>query len=125
MGKEDGDLMEQSIRNEIPGTVKEIISDKVLSEVIVETAVGDVAAIITTRSVHDMGLKDRGRESASSPSLRTGQALFTHPALQLMGSNSETEDFEFYDSLWRYRPCSRAAVRLNSPASSKKRLRHR
>jgi molybdopterin-binding protein len=49
--------MEQSIRNEIPGTVKEIISDKVLSEVIVETAVGDVAAIITTRSVNDMGLK--------------------------------------------------------------------
>ena len=29
------------------------------------------------------------------PSLRTGQALFTHPALQLMGSNSETEVFEF------------------------------
>ena len=49
--------MEQSIRNEIPGTVKEIISDKVLSEVIVDTAIGDVAAIITTRSVHDMGLK--------------------------------------------------------------------
>jgi molybdopterin-binding protein len=49
--------MEQSIRNEIPGTVKEIISDKVLSEIIVETAVGDVAAIITTRSVNDMGLK--------------------------------------------------------------------
>ncbi len=49
--------MEQSIRNEIPGTVKEIISDKVLSEIIIETAIGDVAAIITTRSVHDMGLK--------------------------------------------------------------------
>jgi molybdopterin-binding protein len=49
--------MEQSIRNEIPGTVKEIISDKVLSEIIVETAVGDVAAIITTRSVNDMELK--------------------------------------------------------------------
>ena len=49
--------MEQSIRNEISGTVKEIISDKVLSEIIVETAVGDVAAIITTRSVNDMGLK--------------------------------------------------------------------
>jgi molybdopterin-binding protein len=49
--------MEQSIRNEIPGTVKEIISDKVLSEVIIETAVGAVAAIITTRSVQDMGLK--------------------------------------------------------------------
>jgi H+/gluconate symporter-like permease len=38
---------------------------------------------------------DRGRESAGSPYLRTGQALFTHPALQLMGSNSETEVFEF------------------------------
>jgi molybdopterin-binding protein len=49
--------MEQSIRNEISGTVKEIISDKVLSEIIVETAVGDVAAIITTRSVNEMALK--------------------------------------------------------------------
>ena len=57
MVEEDDDLMEQSIRNEIPGTVKEIISDKVLSEIIVETAIGDVAAIITTRSVQDMGLK--------------------------------------------------------------------
>ena len=50
-------FMEQSIRNEIPGTVKEIISEKVLSEIIVETAIGDVAAIITTHSVQDMGLK--------------------------------------------------------------------
>jgi molybdopterin-binding protein len=57
MAEEDDDLMEQSIRNEIPGTVKEVISDKVLSEIIVETAIGDVAAIITTRSVQDMGLK--------------------------------------------------------------------
>jgi molybdopterin-binding protein len=57
MAEEDDDLMEQSIRNEIPGTVKEVISDKVLSEIIVETAIGDVAAIITTRSVQDMGIK--------------------------------------------------------------------
>jgi molybdopterin-binding protein len=56
--------MEQSIRNEIPGTVKEIISDKVLCEVIVETTIGDVAAIITTRSVHDMGLKVGDRVTA-------------------------------------------------------------
>jgi molybdopterin-binding protein len=49
--------MEQSIRNEIPGTVKEIISDKVLSEIIVETRIGEMAAVITTRSVQDMGLK--------------------------------------------------------------------
>jgi molybdopterin-binding protein len=57
MIQEDDHCMEQSIRNEIPGTVKEIISDKVLSEIIVETAVGDMAAVITTRSVQDMGLK--------------------------------------------------------------------
>jgi molybdopterin-binding protein len=49
--------MEQSIRNELPGTVKEIISDKVLSEIIVETEIGEMAAVITTRSVRDMGLK--------------------------------------------------------------------
>jgi molybdopterin-binding protein len=49
--------MEQSIRNELPGTVKEIISDKVLSEIIVETRIGEMAAVITTRSVQDMGLK--------------------------------------------------------------------
>jgi molybdopterin-binding protein len=49
--------MEQSIRNEIPGTVKEIISDKVLSEVIVRTEIGELAAVITTRSVKEMGLK--------------------------------------------------------------------
>jgi len=64
MAEEDDDLMEQSIRNEIPGTVKEIISDKVLSEIIVETAIGDVAAIITTRSVQDMGLKVGDRVAA-------------------------------------------------------------
>ena len=49
--------MQQSIRNEIPGTVKEIISDKVLSEIIVDTRIGEMAAVITTRSVQDMGLK--------------------------------------------------------------------
>ncbi len=57
-------FMEQSIRNEIPGTVKEIISDKVLSEIIVETRIGEMAAIITTRSVQDMGLKVGDRIAA-------------------------------------------------------------
>lgn len=50
--------MEQSIRNQLPGTVKSILSDKVLSEVIVETAVGEVASIITTHSVQEMKLKE-------------------------------------------------------------------
>jgi len=49
--------MEQSIRNQLPGTVKSIVSDKVLSEVIVETSIGEVASVITTRSVGAMKLK--------------------------------------------------------------------
>jgi molybdopterin-binding protein len=57
-------FMQQSIRNEIPGTVTEIISDKVLSEIIVRTRIGDVSAIITTRSVQGMGLKVGDRVSA-------------------------------------------------------------
>ena len=49
--------MEQSIRNQLPGTVKSIVSDEVLSEVIVETSIGEVASVITTRSVEEMKLK--------------------------------------------------------------------
>ena len=48
--------MEQSIRNELPGKIKSIVSDKVLSEVIVETSIGEIASIITTRSVQEMNL---------------------------------------------------------------------
>ncbi len=49
--------MEQSIRNQLPGTIKSIVSDKVLSEVVVETSIGDVASVITTRSVEEMKLR--------------------------------------------------------------------
>ncbi len=45
------DFMQQSIRNEIPGTVK-------------ETRIGEMAAVITTRSVQDMGLKVGDRVAA-------------------------------------------------------------
>ena len=55
--KGDAFSMDQSIRNQIPGTVKEIISDMVLSEIIVRTEIGELAAVITTRSVKEMGLK--------------------------------------------------------------------
>ena len=48
--------MEESIRNHLPGTVKSVVSDKVLSEVLVETSVGEIASIITTRSVQEMKL---------------------------------------------------------------------
>jgi molybdopterin-binding protein len=50
-------MMKQSIRNELPGTVKKIISDKVLSEVVIETGIGEIASVITTSSVEQMGLK--------------------------------------------------------------------
>jgi molybdate transport system regulatory protein len=50
-------FLEQSIRNQLPGTIKSIVSDKVLSEVIVETSIGEVASVITTRSVEEMKLK--------------------------------------------------------------------
>jgi molybdopterin-binding protein len=49
--------MEQSIRNQLPGTIKSITPDKVLSEVIVETSIGEIASIITTHSVQEMNLK--------------------------------------------------------------------
>ena len=54
---QENDNMKESIRNRLPGTIKSIVSDKVLSEVIVETASGEVASVITTRSVEDMKLK--------------------------------------------------------------------
>jgi molybdopterin-binding protein len=53
--------MEQSIRNQLPGTVKSIVSDEVLSEVIVETSIGEVASVITTRSVEEMKLKSENK----------------------------------------------------------------
>jgi molybdopterin-binding protein len=40
--------MKQSTRNQLPGRIKEIISDKVLSEVVMETEIGEVASVITT-----------------------------------------------------------------------------
>jgi molybdopterin-binding protein len=49
--------MSQSIRNKIPGTIREITKDQVLSEVIIDTPIGPVAAVITTRSVREMQLK--------------------------------------------------------------------
>ena len=52
-----GLCMTQSIRNRIPGTIREITSDPVLSEVVLDTSIGPVAAVITTRSLKELGLK--------------------------------------------------------------------
>jgi molybdopterin-binding protein len=50
--------MSTSIRNRLPGTIEKIVSDKVVSEVIIRTAVGIVTSIITTGSVKRMNLKE-------------------------------------------------------------------
>lgn len=44
-------------RNQFRGRVKEIIIGSVVSEVEVETAIGIVTSVITTRSVKDLGLE--------------------------------------------------------------------
>jgi molybdate transport system regulatory protein len=49
--------MEQSTRNQLPGTIKSIASRQFLSEVVVETRIGEVASVITTDSVEEMKLK--------------------------------------------------------------------
>lgn len=46
-----------NVRNQFRGRVKEIILGSVVSEVEVETAIGIVTSVITTRSVNDLGLQ--------------------------------------------------------------------
>ena len=49
--------MSTSIRNRLRGTIEKIVSDKVVSEVVIRTKAGDVTSIITTGSVQRMNLK--------------------------------------------------------------------
>jgi molybdopterin-binding protein len=53
----DDRQMSHSIRNKIAGIIREITSEKVLSEIVIDTAIGPLAAVITTRSVREMQLK--------------------------------------------------------------------
>ena len=50
--------MSTSIRNRLAGTIEKIISDKVVSKVVIGTAAGTVTSIITTGSVQRMNLKE-------------------------------------------------------------------
>ena len=50
--------MSTSIRNHLLGTIEKIVSDKVVSEVIIRTAAGTIASVITTGSVQRMKLKE-------------------------------------------------------------------
>jgi molybdopterin-binding protein len=49
--------MPSSIRNELKGTVKSVTTGDILSEILVETAAGEISSIITSRSVKDLDLK--------------------------------------------------------------------
>ena len=50
--------MSSSIRNRLPGTIEKIVSDKVVSEIVIRTAAGEVASVITTSSVQRLNLKE-------------------------------------------------------------------
>ena len=50
--------MSSSIRNRLPGTIEKIICDKVVSEIVIRTAAGEVTSVITTGSVQRMNLKE-------------------------------------------------------------------
>jgi molybdopterin-binding protein len=50
--------MSTSIRNRLPGTIEKIVSNNVVSELVIRTAAGEVTSIITTGSVKRMNLKE-------------------------------------------------------------------
>ena len=50
--------MSSSIRNRLPGTIERIVSDKVVSEIVIRTAAGEVTSVITTSSVQRMNLQE-------------------------------------------------------------------
>jgi molybdopterin-binding protein len=49
--------MPNSIRNQIQGTIIRISSDKVMSEVILDTPAGEIVSVITTASIKRLKLK--------------------------------------------------------------------
>ena len=51
-------IMNSSIRNRLAGTIEKIVSDKVVSEIIIRTAAGEVTSVITSGSVQRMNLKE-------------------------------------------------------------------
>ena len=49
--------MSTSVRNRLPGVIERVTSDKVVSELVIQTAAGNVTSIITTGSVQRMKLE--------------------------------------------------------------------
>jgi molybdopterin-binding protein len=50
--------MSTSIRNRLPGTIEKIVSDRVVSEIVIRTTAGTVTSIITTGSAQQLNLKE-------------------------------------------------------------------
>ena len=50
-------MMSTSIRNRLAGTITNIVSGDVVSEIVIGTAAGEITSIITTGSVNRMNLK--------------------------------------------------------------------
>lgn len=46
-----------NVRNQFRGRIKEIVLGPVVSEIDVETGVGTVTSVITTRSINELGLQ--------------------------------------------------------------------
>ncbi|HEX5276108.1 MAG TPA: TOBE domain-containing protein [Fluviicoccus sp.] len=46
-----------NVRNQIRGTVREIVRSPVVSEIVIDTGSGLITSVITTRSVNDLGLE--------------------------------------------------------------------
>ena len=46
-----------NVRNQFRGRIKEIVIGSVVSEVDIETALGLVTSVITTRSINELGLQ--------------------------------------------------------------------
>jgi len=50
-------MKKSSIRNQLSGTVQQIVRGPVVSEVVVDTAAGALVSVITSRSVRELKLK--------------------------------------------------------------------
>ena len=81
--------MSTSIRNRLPGTIEKIVSDKVVSEIVIRTAAGNVTSIITTGSVKRMDLKEGDTVfaiiKATEVSIEKEQSFFVLPRSGTVG----------------------------------------
>jgi molybdopterin-binding protein len=95
--------MSTSIRNRLPGTIEQIVSDKVVSEIVINTAAGPVTSIITTGlSEADESQKGRrrfrhnqGDRSVSRGPMNSDSAFFPDAVIRVFDeADNEIETHE-------------------------------